>query len=120
MLTGEITPAKHVPTDEKPTYGVVNDGRTYPAVTARKRQQNGSPRQTLFTVSKNGAYKDLYAQFEAEVIQPYFERKRERENSRQHPDGGTANTVGGGIGDKGHPQGQRERGFGFPVNTVDR
>jgi hypothetical protein len=119
VLTGEITETQNVPTDESPTFGVVNDGRKYPAVTARRRQQNGSPRQTLFTVSKNGAYKELYAQFEAEVIQPYFERQRERQGSRQHPDGNSVNTVDGGTGNEGDTQGQRKHGFGFPVNTVD-
>lgn len=113
MLTGEIE-VRNEPTDEEtPTFGVVNDGRTYPAVVARKRQQNGSPRSTLYTVSKNGAYKDLYAQFEQEVIKPYFERQRQRKDSRQHPDGNTPRAHRGGDGDKGNTQGERQHPFSF-------
>jgi len=118
VLTGEITEVAHESTDESPTFGVVNDGRTYPAVTARRRQQNGSPRSTLYTVSKNGANKELYPQFEAEVIQPYFERQRKRNNRRQHPDSNTANTDTSGISAKDEAR-KRKHGFGFPVNTVD-
>lgn len=118
MLTGEITEVAHESTDESPTFGVVNDGRTYPAVTARRRQQNGSPRSTLYTVSKNGANKALYPQFEAEVIQPYYERQRKRQGSRQHPNGDPANTDTGGVSEKDEAR-KRQHGFGFPVNTVD-
>lgn len=119
MLTGNLEEKQDESTDETPTFGVVNDGRTYPAVTARRRQQNGSRRSTLYTVSKNGANKALYEAFEREVIQPYLERRRERENRRQHPDSDSANTYQGGVGTKETSLGKREHGFGFPVNTVD-
>ncbi len=118
MLTGEITEVTHESTEETPTFGVVNDGRTYPAVVARKRQQNGSPRSTLYTVSKNGVNKALYDQFEAEVIQPYFERQRERNNRRKHTDGNTANTNLGRVSPEDETR-KRQHGFGFPVNTLD-
>lgn len=113
MLTGEIEVSHEQTNEETPTFGVINDGRTYPAVVARKRQQNGSPRSTLYTVSKNGAYKDLYDQFEQEVIQPYFERQRQRQNGSQHPDGNTARANRSGDGDKGNTQGDRQHPFGF-------
>lgn len=122
MLTGHLEEKSHESTesaDGNPTFGVVNDGRTYPAVTARRRQQRGSKRSTLYTVSKNGANKDLYEEFEREVIQPYFERRRERENRRKHPDGNSANTDTGRINTEEIALGKRQHGFGFPVNTVD-
>ena len=55
MLTGDITEETYEPTpEETPTFAVIDDGRTFPAVVARRRQQNGSRRTTLYTISKTG------------------------------------------------------------------
>ena len=119
MLTGEIEDSDYEPTEETPTFGVVDDGRKYPAVTARKRQQAGSKRSTLYTISKNGKYAHLYDEFVASVIEPYRERKRERNTGSGYSGVNTPAVVIGGADTKGQARQQRERGFGFPVNTVD-
>lgn len=113
MLTGEITEVDYEATGEKPTFGVVNDGRTYPAVVARKRQHNGSARETLYTVSKNGKNRALYDQFYAEVIEPYYARQRERQNRSQHPDGNTSRPAGSRNRKKGNTSTKRVSAFTF-------
>lgn len=112
MLTQEIT----LPTDESPTFGVVDDGRKYPAVTARRRQQNGSKRKTIFTVSKNGAYAALYDQFEREVIEPYRQRKCGVGSGYPHVN--SPDIASGGNGKDGKKS-ERRDSFGFPVNILD-
>ncbi len=114
MLTHEIS----VPTDDSPTFGVVDDGRQYPAVTARKRQQNGSKRETIFTVSKNGKYADLYEQFARDVIAPYRERKRERNTRSGYPHVNSVNTDKGGMGQDGKEPARRNSAD-IPVNSLD-
>ena len=121
MLTGELDDDTELPTDESPTFGVVDDGRKYPAVTARKRQQQNSRRETVYTVSKNGAYAHLYPEFERNVIEPYQRRKEARKST---VDGGsfcvnTSGTVDGGDDKKNAPSTDAGNRFGFPVNTVD-
>lgn len=110
MLTGNIEEIKHESTEETPTFGVVADGRTYPAVVARRRQQNGSKRSTLYTISKNGRFSHLYHDAEANIIKPYFERRRERTNrggitgnSATVPVGGGADKEGNGNREQSHP-----------------
>lgn len=114
MLAGEIQEETYEPTEENPTFGVVADGRTYPAVVARKRQQGGSKRATLYTVSKNGKYAHLYDDFRANIIDPYFDRKRERDNSGGDIRVNTPGNVGGGHREESDTPGERERSFGFP------
>ena len=114
MLTQEIT----LPTDESPTFGVVDDGRKYPAVTARKRQQNGSKRETIYTVSKNGAYSALYDQFVRDVISPYRERKRERNTRSGDPYVNSVNTDKGGIRASGKEPRRRDSAY-IPVHSLD-
>jgi hypothetical protein len=106
-------------TDETPTFGVVDDGRTYPAVTARRRQQNGSPRSTLYTVSKNGKYSHLYAQFERDIIQPYRERKRKRAINSGSVPVNTFGDVGVRAGQKSPQYVNRRNATDTPVNSVD-
>lgn len=120
MLAEEIQDEKSsVGTDEAPTFGVIDDGRTYPAVTARRRQQNGSKRETIFTVSKFGKYAELYPEFESRVIEPYRERKRKRAESGGHPSGDNANTVGSGSDTPREKFSDGRSPFGFSVNTVE-
>lgn len=115
MLTQEIA---NVPTDESPTFGVVDDGRQYPAVTARKRQQNGSKRETLYTVSKHGLYAELYPKFEREVIEPYRQRRRKRGVGSGYPYVNSVNTDKGGMGQNGAKSARRNR-TDIPVNSLD-
>ncbi len=68
-------------TDEAPTFGVVADGRTYPAVSVRRRQHKGSKRETLYTVSRFGQFAEYYDDFHREYVQPYQQRKAARANS---------------------------------------
>jgi hypothetical protein len=120
VLTGVIEENYEQPTEESPTFGVVDDGRKYPAVTARRRQHGGSKRETLYTVSKNGQYAALYDQFTAEVIEPYRERKRKRTVGGGDIRVNTANTPESRI-IKTRPESGDGRGtFGFAVNSVDR
>jgi hypothetical protein len=119
VLAEDIEDTHDEPTDETPTYGVVDDGRKYPAVTARRRQQQGSPRSTLYTVSKNGKYAHLYNDFERDVIEPYRARKRKRT-----VDGGsfpvnTSRVVEVQASPKSPKQQDGRSLIGFPVNTVD-
>jgi len=114
VLTHEIS----VTTDDSPTFGVVDDGRQYPAVTARKRQQNGSKRETLYTVSKNGKYSALYEQFTRDVIAPYRERKRERHTRGGYPYVNSVNTDKGGMGQNGKEPTRRNR-TDIPVSSLD-
>lgn len=118
MLTGEIEETYETPTDESPTFGVVDDGRTYPAVTARRRQQQGSKRETLYTVSKHGKYAHLYDDFRANIIDPYRERKRKRAAGGGDTRVNSANTYQGGHGAENAPR-ERAGTFGFPVRPVD-
>jgi hypothetical protein len=119
VLTDDIEEIPHETTESTPTFGVVDDGRTYPAVTARRRQQNGSKRSTLYTVSKTGKYAHLYDQFERDIIQPYRERKRKRT-----VDGGRfpVNTFGNAevrAGAKSPQYVNRRDSSDLPVNSVD-
>lgn len=119
MLTEEIEETYDQPTEESPTFGVVDDGRTYPAVTARRRQQNGSKRSTLYTVSKNGKFAHLYDEFERDVIEPYRDRKRKRTVGSGNIRVNTDNTPQSGNGSQSKEQGDRRGTLGFPVNSVD-
>jgi hypothetical protein len=117
-LTDDIEEITH-DENETPTFGVVDDGRTYPAVTARRRQQSGSTRSTLYTVSKNGQYAHLYPQFERDVIEPYRERKRKRA-----VDGGSVRVNTGGNaplrnGKEGAEHADGRNYAGVSVNSVD-
>lgn len=111
--------------DEPPTFGVVDDGRTYPAVTARRRQRNGSRRATIFTVSKNGKYKSLYEQFWKDIIEPYQARKASRQQragsigSRDHGVN-NENPISGGAGDTRQAERDWQYSDSIPVNAVDR
>ena len=113
MLTGEIEEIKHEPTEETPTFGVVDDGRTYPAVVARRRQQHGSKRSTLYTISKNGKFAHLYDEARANIIEPYQQRKRERHYSGGGIEVNTANTSRSGADKDGKASGERAHPFGF-------
>lgn len=119
MLTGVIEENYEQPTEENPTFGVVDDGRRYPAVTARKRQHGGSKRETLYTVSKNGQYAALYDQFTAEVIEPYRERKRKRTVGGGDLRVNTPDVVESRVIAPRSESGDRRSPLGFPVNTVD-
>lgn len=118
MLTEQIEEMQY---DEKesPTFGVVDDGRKYPAVTARRRQQHGSKRETLYTVSKNGKYSYLYEQFERDVIEPYRERKRKRAVDGRRIRVNTPRPVEIQIGEKSPQYVNRRDTDNFPVNSVD-
>ena len=112
MLTGDITEETYEPTpEETPTFAVIDDGRTFPAVVARRRQQNGSRRTTLYTISKNGRYADLYPSARANIIEPYFERKRKRLDSGGRVGIGDSVPVGGGTGEKGNSDGKQAHPF---------
>jgi hypothetical protein len=120
VLTDRFEEIPNESTDELPTFGVVNDGRKYPCVTARKRQKKGSPRDTLYTVSKKGAYSHLYEKFASEVIEPYFERKRKRTVGSGDSHVNTTNTVDSREDKEVSRQRDRQPALGFPVNTLDR
>lgn len=119
MLTEDIEEIYDTSDEESPTFGVVDDGRPYPAVTARRRQHKGSRRDTLYTVSKFGKYQALYDQFEREVITPYRERKRKRTTSGGDSRVNSANTPESGIGAKSSKRENGRSSIGFPVNSVD-
>lgn len=120
MLTDEETESFYEIQDESPTFGVVDDGRKYPAVTARKRQQNGSRRETIYTVSKKGAYAHLYDEFERNVIEPYRDRKRKRANSGGDSRVNSANTTPSRVITPSKERKDERSYIGFPVNSVDR
>lgn len=120
MLTGVIEENYEQPTEESPTFGVVDDGRKYPAVTARRRQHGGSKRDTLFTVSKNGRYAALYDQFTAEVIEPYRERKRKRAVGGGDLRVNTPDAVESRVVAPSKEPSDWRGTFGFAVNSVDR
>lgn len=105
MLTDIIEVKYDKPTppkpEELPTYGIVNDGRTYPAVSVRQRQHQKSRRGTIFTVSKFGTYREFYDDFEREYITPYFERKADREGRKEAGSGGDVQSSGGCAVDAG-------------------
>jgi hypothetical protein len=112
LLTEEIEviyAEKNLPTeDEAPTFGIVDDGRTYPAVSVRRRQHKGSKRSTLYTVSKNGAYSQFYEDFWRQHIEPYQARKIARQQQRSSRNSLSVNTVGtvdGGFGETWARQG---------------
>jgi len=119
VLTGEFEDVTDDQTDETPTFGIVDDGRTYPAVTVRRRQHQGSKRETLYTISKFGGYKALYDQFAADVIEPYRERKRQRTQGRADTGVNSTNIGTGGNDTQSPSQGNQGNPFGFPVNSVD-
>lgn len=120
MLTVEESDEYHEQTEDSPTFGVVDDGRKYPAVTARRRQQNGSRRDTLYTVSKNGRYAHLYDTFDENVIQPYRDRKRKRTVGGGDSRVNSANTPEIRNDSPGTKRENRRDFIGFPVNTLDK
>jgi len=120
VLTGIIEENYEQPTEETPTFGVVDDGRKYPAVTARRRQHGGSKRDTLFTVSKNGQYASLYDQFTAEVIEPYRERKRKRAVGSGDHGVNTPNPLEVRTDPQSEKSSDWRSNFGFAVNSLDK
>lgn len=97
-------------TDETPTFGIIADGRTFPAVSVRRRQHKGSRRATLYTVSRNGKFAEYYDDFNREYIQPYQQRKEARQQRKPENSSGAVqvNSVGTARGGNGKAWAGRE------------